>query len=277
MDSAVDAQGDPVSIEMLRDAGEIPDLWCGGEILGTGEECGGKAWPTALQSTVKSATFAAHHRPGCEHETKKSTSKPGDAGHPHKQGVVAPRWRMRFGAVEQAAARNGRLQPNDGRPGSRTRRYRADPMLGGLDTADDHSWSTMLADLRAGTLPSPLELLLGAKDPVDAATIIRHASDATITGWKDRDLIIWGEVTGVATTKWDSLMLRMKDAADGVAIMVVKNHLQELQISDPQMLVGRHAIAYGRYDLPSSSRWPHVRAAAGALAFNPRVMRRRRG
>lgn len=71
-------------------------------------------------------------------------------------------------------------------------------------------------------------------------------------------------------------MLRLEHAADQVAILVDKKNLARLQITDASALVGRHVIAYGRYTLPEGSRRPHVRAAHASVAFNPRVVRRRR-
>lgn len=69
-------------------------------------------------------------------------------------------------------------------------------------------------------------------------------------------------------------MIRLNGAADQVAILVDKQNLSRLRITDADALVGRHVIAFGRYTLPEGSRRPHVRAAHATVAFNPRVIRR---
>ncbi len=104
-----------------------------------------------------------------------------------------------------------------------------------------------------------------------------HAREAASAARLHTDVIIWGgKVVGYTRTPWDGLMLRLEDAADRVAILVDKKSLIRLKIADADTLVGRHVIAFGRYTLPESSRWPHVRAEHASVAFNPRVLRRRR-
>jgi hypothetical protein len=275
MDAALDAEGNPVTIEQVRGLAVLPDLWCPGE-LPDGSECGAKVWATSLQSTKRAAAFAAHHGEGCDEGSQRSKDLPGDAGHEQPQGTRPVRWRMRLGLPEPSAGPDGRRRPDPKRPGQLTRRYRTEPTQQEADSADQRSFSTMLVNLLAGTMPAGLELVIGTQNPVPAAQIITHARDAAIATRLGTDLIIWGKVSGYTRTQWDGLMLRFEDAADQVAILVDKKNLARLQITDVDTLVGRHAIAYGRYALPEGSRRPHVRAAHASVAFNPRVARRRR-
>lgn len=274
MDAALDAEGNLVSIDQVRGLAVLPDLWCPGE-LRDGSDCGAKVWATSLQSTKRAAAFAAHHGDGCDEGSQRSKDRPGDGGHDHPQGPRPTRWRMRLGTPDPSTGPDGRRRLDDKRPGHLTRRYRTEPTQQ-ADSADQRSFSTLLVNLIAGTMPIGLELVLGAQDPVPADQLIAHARDATIVTWLDSDLIIWGKVTGYTRTRWDGLMLRLEDAADEVAILVDRKNLARLQISDTVTLVGRHVIAYGRYTLPEGSRRPHARASHASVAFIPRVTRTRR-
>lgn len=274
MDVARNAAGDLITLEQVRGLAVVPDLWCPGE-LPDGDECGADVWTTALHSTKKSAAFAAHHGDGCDEGSQRSKDRPGDAGHDHPQGSRPVRWRMRLGIAEPSTGPDGRRRPDPKRPGRFTRRYRTEPTQQEADSADQRSFSTMLVNLVSGTMPAGLELVLGTQDPVPAEEIIVHARDASIESRLDTDLIIWGKVAGYARTQWDGLMIRLEDAADQVAILVDKRSLGRLKITDPDALVGRHVIAFGRYTLPPSNR-AHVRAVQATVAFNPRVVRRRR-
>jgi hypothetical protein len=275
VDAALDAEGNPVTIDQVRGLAVLPDLWCPGE-LHDGSECGAKVWATSLQSTKRAAAFAAHHGEGCDEGSERSKDHPGDAGHEHPQGTRPVRWRMRLGIAEPSTGPDGRRRLDSKRSGQLTRRYRTEPSQQEADSADQRSFSTMLVNLLADTMPAGLELVIGTQDPVPADQVIVHARDAAIATRLDTDLIIWGKVAGYTRTQWDGLMLRLVDAADQVAILVDKKNLARLQIIDAGMLVGRHVIAYGRYTLPEGSRRPHVRAAHASVAFNPRVVRRRR-
>lgn len=275
MDAALNAKGEVVTIDQVRGLAVLPDLWCPGE-LPDGSECGAKVWATALQSTKRAAAFAAHHRDGCDEGSGRSKDLPGDAGHDHLQGTRPTRWRMRIGDAEPSTGPDGRRRPDPKRPGWLTCRYRTDMSVGQADTADQRSFSTMLVNLLADTMPVDLELVIGGRDPIPAEQIIVRAREATSAARLNTEVIIWGKVVGYTRTPWDGLMLRLEDAADRVAILVDKKSLARLKITDADMLVGRHVIAYGRYTLPESSRWPHVRAEHASVAFNPRVMRRRR-
>lgn len=275
MDVALNAAGEPVTIEQVRGLPLLPDLWCPGE-LRDGSECGAQVWATSLQSTKRSAAFAAHHGDGCDEGSKRSKDRPGDAGHDHSQGSRPVRWRMRLGLPEPSTGPDDRRRPDPKRPGALTRRYRTDPSQAEADTADQRSFSTMLISLLSGTMPAGLELVIGTQEPVPAEQLIVHARDAALSTWLDTDLIIWGKIAGYRSTQWDGLILRLEDAADQVAILVDKKSLARLQVTDASSLLGRHVIAYGRYTLPEGSRLPHVRAAHASVAFNPRVVRRRR-
>jgi len=271
MDIAIDEHGVLVSIESLRGMAVIPDFWCTGE-ADDGEECSAKVWVKNMQSTVLSPAFAAHHLPGCDHGSERSESDPGDAGHAHRQGVRPTRWVLRAGKAEPSEVPFGRRQPDESNLGAATRRYQADSALGETDSLTVRSFSTLLVCLLTDKLPSPLELVIGGKDPVDAAELIVHARDVSL----DRlgtDVIIWGKVSGYSATQYDGYWLHLEDAADDVAILVDKEQLEMLRISDMKILVGRDVIAYGPYRKPN--RLPHVRAQFGTLAFNPRVSHRR--
>lgn len=275
MDVALNVAGDPVTIEQVRGLPVLPDLWCPGE-LRDGSECGAKVWATSLQSTKRSAAFAAHHGEGCDEGSKKSKDRPGDSGHDHPQGNRPVRWRMRLGLPEPSTGPDGRRRRDPKRPGTLTRRYRTEPTQAEADTADQRSFSTMLINLLSDTMPADLELVIGTQDPVPAEQLIVHAPDASIESRLDTDVIIWGKISGYSRTRWESLMIRLEDAADHVSILVDKQNLARLQITDADTLVGRHVIAFGRYTLPDGARWPHVRALHASVAFIPRVVRRRR-
>lgn len=275
MDVARNAAGDLTTLEQVRGLVVIPDLWCPGE-LPNGEECGAEVWTTALHSTKKAAAFAAHHGEGCDEGSQRSKDRLGDAGHQHEQGTRPVRWRMRLGVAEPSTGPDGRRRPDPARPGQLTRRYRTELTQQQTDSADQRSFSTMLVNLVAGTMPPGLELVIGAQDPVRADSVIVHARDASIAARVNTDVIIWGKVAGFTRTKWDGLMIRLTDAADQVAILVDKKNLARLTITDADALVGRQVIALGRYTLPEESRRPHVRALHATVAFNPRVIRRRR-
>lgn len=274
MDVARNAAGDLVTLEQVRGQAVIPTLWCPGELPG-GEECGAEVWTTALHSTKKAAAFAAHHGEGCDEGSIRSKDRRGDAGHQYEQGPRPTRWRMRLGVAEPSAGPDGRRRPDPNRPGQLTRRSHTEPAQHQTDSADQRSFSTMLVNLVAGTMPPGLELVLGAQDPVAADSVIVHARDASITACLNTDLIIWGQVAGYTHTRWEGLMIRLNGAADQVAILVDKQNLNRLHITDADALVGRHVIAYGRYTLPEGSKRPHVRATRATVAFNPRVIRRR--
>lgn len=181
---------------------------------------------------------------------------------------------MRLGVAVPSAGPDGRRRPDPNRPGQLTRRFRTEPAQQETDSADQRSFSTMLVNLVAGTMPPGLELVLGAQHPVAADSVIVHARDASIAACLNTDLIIWGRVAGYTHTRWEGLMIRLNGAADQVAILVDKQNLSRLHITDADALVGRHVIAFGRYTLPEGSRRPHVRAAHATVAFNPRVIRR---
>lgn len=275
MDVARNVVNDLVTLDQVRGLAVLPDLWCPGE-LPDGAECGAEVWTTALHSTKKSAAFAAHHGEGCDEESQRTKDRPGDAVHDHPQGTRAVRWRMRLGVAEPSTGPAGRRRPAPERPRQLTRRYSTDPTRQEIDTADQRSFSTMLVNLVSEIMPAGLELVLGTHDPVPAGQIIAHARDASIENRLDTEIIIWGMVTGYTRTQWDGLMIRLAEAADQVAILVDKKNLARLQITDAHALVGRHVIAFGRYNLPKGSRRPHVRALHATVAFNPRVVRRRR-
>ena len=80
MDAAVDAEGNPVTVDQVRGLAVLPDLWCSGELL-DGSECGAKVWATSLHSTKRAASFAAHHGEGCDEGSERSKDRPGDAGY----------------------------------------------------------------------------------------------------------------------------------------------------------------------------------------------------
>lgn len=274
MEIALSSTGALLTIEQIRNMAVVPDLSCPGE-TSDGSECGGKAWPTALHSTKKAATFAAHHRPDCEGASTPSKSRPGDAGHTARQGNLPVRWHMRLGLTTSSSGPDGRRVPNPKRPGSATRRHTTDPSLKDLDTSEQRAFSTLLLNLLANTLPPGLELVIGTRAAVPAKQIIVHARDATINTYNNREIIIWGKVSGYRSTPWDGVILQLEEAADSAAILVDRRDLSRLKITDLRSLVGRDVIAYGRYSVAATSNLPNVRALHTAIAFYPRVARQR--
>lgn len=277
MDVARDDAGDLFTIEMIRDEPSPPSLWCPGE-LPSGDECGAKVQIKALHSKVMSAHFAAHHEPGCDSASGHTDDQPGDAGHQVDQGLRPVRWKMRLPDDSASQGPDGRHRPDDKMPGNKTRRRRADASRGFEDTADDRSFSTLLMNILAKKIPANLEIVIGTIAPQAAADLIVEAADADEATYKDRSIILWGQVKEVRTTGYGSLLLKLRRAADDVAILVDKTNIHRLEIDDSANLVDRHVIAFGKYVVSDSSGRAHLRVEKGALAFNPRLRRpRKRG
>lgn len=273
MDVARTDIGGLVTIDQARAMDTLPPLWCLGEVP-NGDECGSEVWATALHSDKRAAAFAAHHKPGCDAGSERSKDALGDAGHSSAQGPLALRWTMKLGLAEPSQGPDGRHQPNPKAPGTLTRRQRTDPDKQQLDASSQRSFSTLLVDLVAGILPANLELVLGAKPPIAAADIIVHATKASTKKHLDSHLIVWGKVKRCVPTQWGSLMIGLYNAADDVAILVDNETLRQLHIEEPEQILERDVIAYGKYVVPAKSRRPHIRVQQLAIAFNPRVQRR---
>lgn len=271
----MDANGNLVSIDQAKELASLPNLWCPGE-LPDGSACGAKVWTTAMHSTKRAAAFAAHHGDGCDEGSERSADAPGDAGHEHAAGARPLRWRMRIGASEPSTGPDGRRRPDVSRPERFTRRFATDRTQEDADVSAQRSFSTLLVNLLARSVPEAVELVIGIRGPVLAQRVVAHARDAFASRWMGEELIIWGKVSGLVRTQWDGLMLRVEDAADGVAILVDKTNLVRLEIADVNSLIGRHVIAYGTYTRGSATQRPYVRALHASVAFNPRVMHRRR-
>ena len=277
MDVARDDAGDLFTIEMIRDEPSPPSLWCPGE-LPSGDECGAKVQIKALHSKVMSAHFAAHHEPGCDSASGHTDDQPGDAGHQVDHGLRPVRWKMRLPDDSASQGPDGRHRPDDKMPGNKTRRRRADASRGFEGTADDRSFSTLLMNILAKKIPANLEIVIGTIAPQAAADLIVEAADADEATYKDRSIILWGQVKEVRTTGYGSLLLKLRRAADDVAILVDKTNIHRLEIDDSANLVDRHVIAFGKYVVSDSSGRAHLRVEKGALAFNPRLRRpRKRG
>ncbi|WP_449406935.1 hypothetical protein [Microbacterium maritypicum] len=273
MDVARNDAGDLVTIEMIRGQASPPALWCPGELPG-GDECGAKVQIKALNSKVMAAHFAARHAPGCDSSSEHSEDQPGDAGHQVDQGLRPVRWKMRLGESGPSQGPDGRHRPDDNAAGNKTRRRRANPANGLEDTADDKSFSTLLLNILAKKIPASLELVIGTRPPELASSLIVEASNADKATYTDRWIILWGLVKEVRTSGYGSLILKLKRAADDVAILVDKTNMNRLGIDSSTNLVGRHVIAFGKYTVPDSDR-PHLRVEIDALAFNPRLRRAR--
>lgn len=273
MDVARNDAGELVTIEMIRGLATLPALWCPGELPG-GDECGAKVQTKALHSKVMAAHFAAQHGPGCDSSSVHSDDQLGDAGHHVDQGLRPVRWKLRLGESGQSQGPDGRRRPDENASGNKTRRRRADSTRGLEDAADDKSFSTLLLNLLAKKIPASLELVIGTRSPEKASSLIVEASDADKATYKDKSIILWGLVASVRISEWGSLILKLKGAVDGVAILVDKPNMTRLGIDSSTNLVGRHAIAYGKYNVAESGR-PHLRVENDALAFNPRVRRAR--
>lgn len=273
MDLARTADDSLVTLEMLRELATIPELWCTGQ-LPDGEDCDGKAWPAALHSQLKAAYLAAHHRPQCEYSSERSADREGDAGHNHAQGELQTRWRIRLTLASPTTGPDGRNRPDDGTPGTRTRRTYVDSTAPPSDQTQQRSLSTLLAGLITGTTPRGLELELGAKKARPALEVVTHARDAHAAKYADTEGVFWGEVSDHYRTRYGSQLLRLKDAADQVAILLDSHILLRLGVSDPTPLIGRHVIAFGTYTDAAAGKRPHIRAKEiSHLAFIPRVRR----
>lgn len=275
MDTAIDSAGNLVSIDQVKGLTTLPDLWCRGE-LPDGSACGATVWTTAMHSTKRAAAFAAHHRDGCDEGSERSTDAPGDVGHEYTTGARPLRWRMRLGAAERSIGPDGRRRLDAGTPGSSTRRHVTDRALPEIDAEAQRSFSTLLVNLLSGSMPTGVELVLGTRNPVLASRVVVHASHASSDKWMEKELIIWGKVAGLVRTQWDGLMLRMEGAADDVAVLVDKQSLIRLKITDADSLIERHVIAYGTFRRGRATQRPYVRALHASVAFNPRVVHRRR-
>ncbi|WP_162817565.1 hypothetical protein [Microbacterium paraoxydans] len=274
MEVARDDAGDLFTIEMIRGKATPPPLWCPGE-LPTGEECGAKVQAKALHSRLMAAHFAARHEPGCDGASGRSEDQPGDAGTHIDQGLRPVRWKMRLLDDGESHGPDGRHRPDDRVPGHTTRRRRADAARGFEDTADDREFSTLLLNILAGTIPANLELVIGTLAPQAASDLIVAAVDADAETYEDQSIILWGEVKQVVPSPYGSLFLKLRRAADDVAILVDKTNMKRRGIDESTDLVGRHAIAYGKYVVSDTSGRAHLRVESGSLAFNP-ILRRPR-
>ncbi len=273
MDVAVTAKDEPVTLEQLRGMAVIPELWCPGTIRPDGGECGGKAWPAALHSRKKAAYFAAHHQPGCDASSERSQDQDGDAGHPHPQGVLRPRWKVAVARVPSTGP-DGRNRPDESNPGGRTRRTFVDGAHGHADETPQKSLTTILVNLVAGTIPADLELQVGAQEWKPIGDVVHHISDADPERFAGTHGIFWGEVDDHVRTKYDSWMIRLKNAAAGVAILIDAALAARLGLKDPTALTGRHVICLGEYKPVKPAAKPHIRVLEiGQLAFLPRFRR----
>lgn len=272
MDIAITADDEPVTLELLRGMSVVPELWCPGT-LPDQSECGGKAWPAALHSDKKAAYFAAHHRPGCDASSERTDDQDGDAGHAHPQGLLRPRWKV---TVVQSASQgpDGRNRPDDDVSGGRTRRTFVDGAHGFADAVPQKSLMTILLNLIANTIPEGLELQVGARAWKPMTEVVMHISEATAERVDESFGIYWGEIEGFRRTRYESHMLRLKDAADGVAILLDAPLASRLGLKDPVALVGRHVICLGEYKPAKAGGKPHIRVhEIGQLAFKPRFRR----
>lgn len=273
MDVARTEGGDLITIDMVRGTASPPALWCPGELL-SGEECGARVQIKALDSKVMAAHFAAKHEPGCDSASGHSVGQPGDAGHDIEQGLRPVRWKMRLPDDAPSQGIDGRRRPDGKTPGTETSRRRADAVRGLEDTVDSRSFSTLLMNILAKRIPATLEIVIGTLAPQLASDLIVESVAADKATYKERSIILWGQVLDVRTTEYGSLLLKLRGAADDVAILVDKTNMSRLGIDDTTNLVGRHVIAFGKYVVADSGR-AHLRVESGALAFNPRLRRPR--
>jgi hypothetical protein len=269
MDVARTENGNLITIDMVCGMASPPALWCPGE-LPSGEECGARVQIKALESTVMAAHFAAQHAPGCDSASVLSVGQPGDVGHDAEQGLRPVRWKMRLPDDRASQGPDGRRRPDDKSPGSNTTRRRADAALGFEDTADSRSFSTLLMNILAEKIPPGLEIVVGTLPPQPASTLIVEAASADIATYADRSIILLGRVSEARTTGWGSLLLKLRGAADDVAILVDKTNMDRLGLDETANLTDRHVIAFGKYVVADSGK-AHLRVENGALAFTPRL------
>lgn len=275
MEAALDAAGKRITIDQMRERDVMPDLWCFGKAP-DGTECGAKVWVTALNSTKRSAAFAAHHIEGCTEGALLSKSSPGGSGHAYLRGAPSVLWRMRLGPAEPLAGPGDLMQPGARHFSHQSRRFATDLNASHGDQANERAFSSLLANLIADTLPPVLEIAIGLLPPVPASQVLARAQDATAAVWRDRKLILWGKVNGYRPTSFRGIILQLEHAAGRLGILVDEKNLVHLQIANPETLVGRHVIAYGSVQESGGSRLPYLKAELYSLAFNPRLVSRSR-
>jgi hypothetical protein len=274
MDVARTPDGSQVSIETLRTLAVIPELVCIGEVKGSESECGGHAWVCALHSQKKHPYFAGHHQRECEHSSERSNDEEGDAGHSHAQQPLPIRWRVKLEQATPSVGPDGRGQPNDDLPGTRTRRTFVDSAGIPSDAALNRSLSSILTTLTGASLPAGLEIEIGGTLR-PAHEIITHASKAFRATFGGSEGIFWGQIESHRATPYGGVMLRPTDAADSVAFLLDATVLRVLGISNMDELIGRHVIGFGTYAASENlKQLPWIRILNSAhIAFLPRLPR----
>lgn len=275
MDVARTPDGSQVSVETLRALAVIPELVCVGEVKGSESECGGPAWVCALHSQKKHPYFAAHHQRECEHSSERSDDGEGDAGHDHAQQPLPVRWRLKLGQSAPSVGSDGRSQPNDNQPGTRTRRTSVDSAGAPSDAALNRSLSSILTTLTGASLPAGLEIEIGGTVR-PAREMITHASEAFRATFGGSEGIFWGQIESHRATPYGGVMLRPTDAADSVAFLLDATVLKALGISNIDELVGRHVIGFGTYAASENlKQLPWIRILDSTyIAFLPRLSRK---
>ncbi|MBF4549329.1 hypothetical protein [Pseudoclavibacter sp. VKM Ac-2888] len=271
MDSAINADGRRVSVEALRGLITYPDLWCPGYLL-DGEACEAKAWVTAMSSTVKHPAFAAHHGPGCDHGSERSTDREGDAGRQVRQVPLGRVRKMRMTLSAPSSGPNGRRRPHDKDPGTRTARLRAEGGGGAAEAPRSTSFGTLLGDLRGSEVRLDDELELGSRI-VTAASVIHHAGDPK-PDKRGSDYILWGTIQRANTTEFEGVRLTLAGSRDGVGLLIDAKTLRRLGNPPVAELAGRDVIGFGT--LKRSAKGPYLHAQDATVAFEPRIRKPRR-
>ena len=272
MDVAMTDTG-PITIEILRTLDMVPEMWCPGETA-QGDPCEGIAWSASMDSTVQSAHFRANHITGCLEHPSNTGSRAGDQGHAHQVASHGSIWKIRLSAAEKPAIPNGtRQRPDPQKPGQRTRILTPTDQIS-PSRHPESSLYWLLTNLVAGTCPPDLQLQLAHKEPTPLAQTVIHIEETQKDHWNGQRNIVWGKIRGHKTTPYNGSMLIMENAGDRLAVLLPQKTLEAMKETEPEKLVGRHAIAYGQFPNPPFSRNPYFKVEAKhQIEFMPRRRR----
>lgn len=269
-DVAVDRHGNEVTIMAVLQMDAVPELWCAGKTP-AGIPCRAKLGVKALHSEFMSPHFHGRHRDGCDRGSERSEDQPGDRGRTVRQGPRSVVWRLQLGSDAPSTGPDGRHRPDDTVPGRSTRRGSVDGGLPSTRGIDPHALSVFLDAAIAGMLPDEVELPPAPPAPVGEVVVPARA--ARSRHYAGRTAMFWGRIDAARPTRHNGMMLRLENAADGVAVLLTDWQLAQLHI-EPSKLVGRHVIAYGTYIQPEGL--PYVKTGSlKHLAFAPAVRLRR--
>ncbi|GAA0964120.1 hypothetical protein GCM10009561_20500 [Frigoribacterium faeni] len=267
-DEALDARDEVVTIAQVAREGLPKAGWRCAGATPDGVECRRPLTARALESELVAPYFAGTHIDSCSRSSLRSADAPGDRGHVVAQGPRATRWRLRLDDDEPRQGPDGRRRPDDSVPGDRTRRSAVDRSAPPRPTEDPHSLSAFLDAALAGDLP--VEAALPGGPWMPGGDLIVPAAEATAARFAGGQLIVWGRVVATRPTSLGGTMLVFDGAADGLAVLIRKEHRGYYPLADDREFVPRHVMTYGRRAGSDARPYVTVPAPRGVV-FSPTV------